>query len=83
MSSSHTDSPLEAFLAERTDRTDDSRILHSTVALDALPNCSLTETPKWTLWTERRVYFPCYWGLGMTVESVPRNPCDEEVSLNA
>lgn len=83
MSDSHTDSPVEAFLAERKDRADESRIVHSTVVLESLQPSSTAEEPKWTLWTERRVYFPCYWELGMTVESVPRDPCNEEVSLNA
>jgi hypothetical protein len=36
-----------------------------------------TEGTPFTLWTEKRVYFPVVYDGAEWVGSVPRNPCDE------
>jgi len=36
-----------------------------------------TEGKPFTLWTERRVYFPTEYDGAESVASAPRNPCDE------
>lgn len=37
----------------------------------------LDESHPFTLWTHKRVYFPCCYDGDTWVESVPRNPSDE------
>lgn len=51
----------------------DSRVVASTQNLEKLQ-------PPFTVWTQDRVYFPVvYSSTSCWVESVPRNPCLEEV----
>lgn len=38
----------------------------------------LIEGCSFTLWTKKRVYFPACYDGAEWVESVPRDPCDEE-----
>lgn len=33
---------------------------------------------KFTIWTEKRIYFPANYECDLWCESVPRNPCDEK-----
>ena len=50
-----------------------SQVVSSTQELDKLQ-------PPFTVWTKDRVYFPVvYSSTSRWVESVPRNPCQEEV----
>lgn len=68
-------------------------IIQSTLTEDQL-NKDISENsrlPNFTVWTDKRVYFPVnikYHAPGdyamnkWEIESVPRNPCDEEVDMS-
>lgn len=67
------------FEEERKRCKDDSVAVHFAGAADKKSFNTIPDygTKPWTIWTEKRVYFPEVYDGSYLVESVPRDPCDE------
>ena len=58
-----------------------SHIVCGTGGFDKVAAYDFVEKVSWTLWTEKRVYFPAGYDGTFWVASAPRNPSDERVML--